>query len=608
MRASSNWTAGVVVGSYFTALSLLVFFPLLEPGYVLTLDMIFGPNTDYIMFGLHTKGPLYYGRLPFLLGLDGLALFLDDWIIQKLVLVSLPVICGVAMYTASATRTRTAALFAGTLYAINPFVYVRLLAGHWYFLLGYAFVPLAVVAFDQYVGSEADGSLVRAVGWTTVVSVFDPHATVLVAVTGGCLWAVRVTEAAWGDTAFDSADELRQYVRRFGSFCLVATAVNAYWLLPAATAEVGSRTRLSSISGADLTVFSANGTIAGNVPLSVAMLYGFWRDGATTTLDVLPTWLVGLLFVGVVYVTVYGTLHHRTDSIVRGLVVTGVVAFVLSLGVSMAISEPVFSTLVDVVPLLRGMRDTQKFTGLLALTYALVGSRGVDELVPRGVSSVTTSRETTLRSELDTTRLVTLLFLSLVVLSPLAYTAPMVGGFDGQLDTTTYPDSWDEANEQIGTDGSGRVLFLPWHQYMTFSWSERRIATPASLFFDRPVVEGHNIEVGGIETRATDPTRARIRESLTDPEDPTFGDQLASVGIEYVILSHDADYRQYEHLGSHADFTVMFESERLTVYENDVFDDTSRAWPRAGPPVPGLALGIGCLVSVGAIVVLARRD
>ncbi|WP_396611357.1 hypothetical protein ACH9L7_14255 [Haloferax sp. S1W] len=656
-------SAYALPGAYFTVLSLLVFVPLLDPGFVLTLDMIFAPNTDYLQFGLHTKGPLYYGRIPFLLALDALALFFDDWIIQKLVLVSLPVVSGLSMYaayesqrestvsesrsseakqyligesprsfTASKSRATLPALFAGTLYAINPFVYVRVLAGHWYFLLGYAFVPLAVVAFDHYVDSNRDDGLVRAVGWTTVVSVFDPHATVLVAVAGCCLWGVKVVPLVRSETSADSKADARESVRRFGSFCLVVAAANAYWLLPALVTAVGGGTHLSTISGADLTVFSARGTVAGNVPLSVAMLYGFWRGAATTTFDVLPLWFVGAIFAGFVYLTVYGALHNWSESSVRGLVLTSVFGFVLSLGVSTTVTEPLVRALVDFVPILRGMRDSQKFVGLLVLTYAMLGARGVDALVLPRILSISKSLDVSrfalpvlasrfappaLASRFApltvASRLVPLALAFLLVLSPLVYTAPMVGGFDDQLDTTTYPESWHEANDQLG-DGPGRVLFLPWHQYLTFSWTERRIATPAELFFDRRVIEGHNIEVGGIETRATDPTRTRVREvlqSATDTShsttDPSLGDQLASVGIEYVVLAHEADYQRYERISSHPDFTVAFDGEGLTVYENEAFDEASTAWPRAGPPIPSLALGVGCLVSLGAIGVLAHR-
>lgn len=597
----SEWTLSgyaLPVG-YFATLSLLVFFGLLEPGYVLTLDMIFAPNADYVQFGLHTKGPLYYGRLPFLAALDAVTLVVDDWLVQKLVLLSVPLLCGLSMFVACDARTRPAALFAGTLYAVNPFVYVRLLAGHWYFLLGYAFVPLAVVAVDRYLDPEADGSLVRAVGWTTLVSVFDPHATVLVALGGGCLWLARMWDGLRDGSRRWSA---RAVARRFGAFCLAAGAVNAYWLVPATVAAFGGQTHLTTIGDADLSVFSARGTVAGNVPLSVAMLYGFWRGGVTTTGDLLPLWLVALLFAAVLFLAVSGAVRHWGDSTVRGVALACAGAFVLALGVSTPLSEPLFGTLTDAVPVLRGMRDSQKFVGLVVFAYAFLGARGVDHLV----SSRLFDGQPPI-SRLDGRTLVRLALVALVLLTPLAYTAPMVAGFAGQLDSTTYPDSWHAANDHLESDSEGRALFLPWHGYLSVSWTDRRIATPAPLFFDGPVVASRSLEVGGIDTRATDPTHGRVDDALSDPTDPALGRQLASVGVEHVILAHEADYRQYD-LDDHPDFAVAFAGDAVTVYENEAYDDGSlQPWPRAGPPVPTGGLLVGASLTLVAVGLFASR-
>ena len=599
----SEWTLSgyaLPVG-YFAALSLLVFYPLVEPGYVLTLDMIFAPNTDYVRFGLETKGPLYYGRLPFLAALDVATLVVDDWLVQKVVLLVLPVLCGLSMYVACDERTRLAALFAGTLYAVNPFVYVRLLAGHWYFLLGYAFVPLAVVAVDRFLDPDGDGSLVWAVGWTTLVSVFDPHATVLVALGGGCLWLVRMWTGLRSESQRRSALAV---ARRFGTFCLAATALNAYWLVPASVAAFGGGTQLTTISDVDLSVFSARGTVAGNVPLSVAMLYGFWRGGVTTTADLFPLWVVGLLFAVVLFLTVSGGVRRWTDANVRGVVLASVVAFVLSLGVSSPFSEPLFRTLTDVIPVLRGMRDSQKFVGLVVFGYAFLGAHGVDHLVPTGRPDVQP-----VGSSLDHHSLLRVGLVALVLLTPLAYTAPMFAGFTGQLDSTTYPDSWGAANDHLDDSGGGRALFLPWHGYLSVSWTDRRIATPAPLFFDGPVVASQRLEVGGIETRATDPTHCRVGAALADPTDSTLGDELAAVGVEYVVLAHEADYRRYESLADHAAFSVAFAGDAITVYENEAFDgEAGETWPRAGPPVPVGGLLVGTLVTFVTVgYVVSRR-
>ncbi|WP_332898090.1 alpha-(1-_3)-arabinofuranosyltransferase domain-containing protein [Haladaptatus sp. CMSO5] len=587
---------------YFLLLSLLLFYPLLDSGYLLTLDMIFAPTADYLQFGLTTKGPLYYGRLPFLAVLDAAALVAPDWLIQKVILVCLPVCCGWSMVRACRDQPRVAALFAGTLYAFNPFVYVRLLAGHWYFLIGYAFVPLAVVSLSQYLDGGRRRTLLGAVGWTTLVSVFDPHATVLVAVAGGCLFVTHVV------SVLRHHQHRPLLVRRIATFAAGALLVNAYWLFPALAAGVTGGTRLTTISEVDLTVFSAGGTIVGNVPLSVSMLYGFWRGGYLTAFSLLPSWVVFGLFCGLLYLAVRGAVTDSDDPLVGGVALCGVVAFVLSLGVSTSLSDPLFRTLADVLPLFRGMRDSQKFVGLLCFAYAFLGGRGVSHLLSQGGkrSDTVSYQRRTLPSRHRVLRAVCI---CLVLVAPLAYAAPMFGGFSGQVETTTYPESWHITNDYlVGASDDSRTLFLPWHQYMDFSWTGRRIANPAPLFFETPVVASENLEVGDVRSRATDPTHREVAAILEHPADEDVGERLAAVGVEYVILAHEVDYRRYDALTDHEDFSVAVASSGLTLYRNDAYVPGEA--PRAGPPIPLWPLVVGSVVSVvtAMLFVVTRRE
>lgn len=596
----------------FSVLSLLVFSPLLGRGYVLSLDMIFAPDASHVDYLLSVKGPLYYGRLPFVLLLDGLGLLLEDWLIQKLVLLSLPVLCGSSAYAACTSRSRVGRLFAGTLYAVNPFVYVRLLAGHWYFLLGYAFLPLAIVAFYRHLHPDSDGGLPRAVWWATVVSVFDPHATVLLAVAGVCVAAGLFV----GRTA-PGVRHTRAVVRRFGTYVVCCAAVNAYWLLPAV---VGSPdTRLATIDAADLVAFGPTATLASNVPLSVAMLYGFWRPGYLTTVAVLTPWVTYALFGVLLFLVVDGAVRHRTDALVPGLALFSLVGFTLALGTSTPVSEPVFESLVETLPILRGMRDSQKFAGLLAVAYALLGGLGVDHgwrafsERTSALSDVEVTRPTSVG--FGRTRLVTGLFVLLVLSVPLAYAAPMVGGLAGQLESTDYPREWNDADDYLSErSGQFRVLVLPWHQYVAFSWTSRTIANPAELFFGPSTIAGHNVEVAGIESRASDPTRRRAADAI-DAFDRgrlrpgELGERLAPLGVRFVLLLHEADYERYQTLHRSETFDPVFRTERLTVLENRAFTEAPAAsWPRAGPPSPVHSLGAGGLLSVLTSVLLVRRN
>jgi hypothetical protein len=565
--------------------------------------MVFGPRTEYLAFGLSHKGPLYYSRLPLLAALDGLALAIPDWIIQKAILLSIIPLAGLSAFYARRDHSVPARLFAGTLYAVNPFVYARVLAGHWYLLLGYALLPLAVRSSHEYLRDGGWGALRTAALWATLATVPDPHVAGLFGLAAVVLTVVNAR-------ARRSLDGFR----RLGRLGAAYAAVNAYWILPAATAMSTGATQLSSYTVADLRAFSASGTIAGNVPLSVAMLWGFWRDAAVTTADLvgLPTTLA--LFGALLFLAVSGA-RSSDDSFERGLAALAVVAFFLAMGASTPVSRALWDVLFAHVPGAVGMRDTQKFVALLALSYAFLGAAGVEQLwnglgtragSPRDVAGGL--RETLERLPSPTARALVVGLFVLSLALPVALTLPALGGFWGQLHPVSYPDDWERANERLAADDDEfRVLFLPWHQYVAFSWTGRTVATPADAFFGPPIVRGRNLEIGGIGTQVTDPTHRRVDRLLADREAvDDFGAAVAPLGVKYVALSKEADYRAYDFLDEQDDLSVVLETDEIVLYENEAFGRAGppEAWPRAGARVPKFALAVGVVASLCAVVAL----
>lgn len=609
-RIATVATRETAAGLYFLALGVACFLPTFDGGFILQLDMVFAPETSYLSFLLAEKGPLYYGRIPFLLLLDLVTAVVPDWIVQRALLVVAVSGAGTAAYRVTDDLGFGARLFAGTLYAVNPFTYVRLLAGQWYFVLGYAALPLAVVSFYEYVSGATERPY-RAAGWATVVAIFDPHAAVLLAFAG---------VAVLGFVAVDDGSRSHRRTVRYG---VLAVAVNAYWLLPAVASVGAGDSQLAAIDGADLTVFSPDAPVAGNVLLSVSMLYGFWRGGYALPVDLAPPALVGVLFVGFLFLAVLGWLESE-DALGSGLALVAGVGAVLAVGASTDLTSPVARELVR-TPVGAGMRDTGKFVALLALAYAVLGGRGVDATIDDARRPLATVASTAFvrfpfpRRDVrriasilrrDVRQIASILLAVAVILAPLAYTFPMVLGFWGGFATTDYPADWHAVDDRFDRDdGEYRVLVLPWHQYVRFDWTDRTVANPAPLFFGSRVVSSRDPGVG-VGSQATDPTHRRVRAILAADDHDRFGQSVAPLGVKYVVLLKAADYQRYEYLDEQPDLSVVSETDGLVVYRNDAYDETPAAGtsPRDGPSVPLTALAVGSLASLAAVGVAARSQ
>jgi len=598
-RLGAARTRDALAAAYFLALAVVALFPTFGGGFVLQLDMVFAPDAEYVRFLLDEKGPLYYGRLPFVALLDALTAVVPDWLLQRVVLIGIVAGSGWAAYAVTDDLGLGARLFAGTLYAVNPFTYVRLLAGQWYLICGYATLPLAVAAFDAYLAGERERPY-AAVGWATLVAVFDPHAAVLLAIAGAAVAA----SAVWrrGRVVVDRT-------ARFGALALVA---NAFWLLPAGAALLAGDSHLSTVSRADLVAFASDGVVAGNVPLSVLLGYGFWRSGYTYPVDVLPLALVLALFSILLFVAVLGWVAGD-DALGDGLALAAVVGVVLGVGVGSPISDPIVRALLH-TPLGAGMRETGKFVGLVLLSYAILGGRGVDGLLAGATHALADLPSLGGRLpglDRDTASLAVGAVLALAILAvPLAYTAPMVAGFGGQLTTTDYPDEWAAVDERLDdrTDGS-RTLVLPWHQYQRFDWTRGTVANPAPLYFGHGTVSSRDPGLG-LGSQATDPTHRRVRQILDADAHDRFGHAVAPLGVEYVLLLRTADYQRYDYLDEQSDLSVVTANDELVLYRNEAFDGAtdSSTWPRDGPRIPWRALWAGLALSAFAAVAMAWRS
>lgn len=572
MRASDLKAQTFLFVAVFTPLVLASLGPLLLPGYVLAGDGIFGPNIPIadVFFGFEV--PVLGGIWPALLPFSIFSSLLPVWIVQKAVLfltLFLPAMCAAL---AVPVRYPIAKLMAGVVYAFNPFVGARLLVGHWQLLLGYAFIPWAVVSFFRMLERPSKSRVVMAAGTTALVGMFSSHMLVLAFSVQGAIVSAYLLRHSSG------TDRLR-IIRAVGAFSAITLGLTAYWVVPSIVAVF--RDAVPSLSGSDIELLGAR-PIDGNILLTLLNLKGFW--GGAIDLPIPTTW-ASLFVLPVVIMTIFAFYDQYRNPLFIGLVSSGAVAILLASGANAPLGA-VNRWLVDNVIVFSMFRETHKHLALLALTYAFSAGFAVNAISRPGVISH-------LRPPIITSIVAALITIQIAWMWP-------AWGWQGYLSSTYYPKDWSQAEAVLSEAASeGGVLFLPWHQYMTYSWlpqSRQTLKVPARHFFGELVVVARNMEAPGIYSQEQNrPVQRAVENALFSPVSAQvdtnvewLGQTLTSIGFQWVLLAKEGDYPQYrEMLDRQIDMEIAFEGPTIMVYRTvPPFHRGFYIDPQNGLPVP----------------------
>lgn len=533
---SDKWKAYGV----YLLVTLVVMLPLLGPGFILTLDMVFTPE-------LPMPTELRSSYL-FRAALHYLSLVIPSDVLQKILLMSILLLSGIGMHRlirflgATAKGGDLGAYAASIFFMINPFTYSRFMAGQYSVLLGYALLPWFVRLLIDFGRTPNMKTALKLGCLTAVIGVVSIH-------TVG--EAVLLAAAAVGIALWHYRQQLRAYIR----FGLIAVAVfvvaSCYWLVPLALGRGTTAQIVDQFTAADTTVFATAGqnpvTRAGNV----ARLQGFWAEERGLYLlpqDRVVLWgLMALIIIGLV---VWGgvVLWYKQRVILVLLVASGLTAAMLAVGL--------MELLAKFVPLLAGYREPHKFVGLVALVYSILLAFGIKAMLDGARR----------RSEgLHATATVLLLLL------PFLFTRIMLWGFDGQLTPRQYPADWFSVDQRLQQDNDDfEVLFLPWHQYMSFQFSGRIIASPAPAFFSKPTIVSADPELdGAVSGRMTD--RQKAIDQILGAQGTDFAGQLGAQNIKYIILAKDLDYRDYDYLNNSANLGLIKDYPTAALYENQAW-------------------------------------
>lgn len=480
-------------------LALIVLLPVLTPGYVLHIDMVFVPHQTLLPWNLGIGGGLPRS-VPQDAVVSLLAGPLPGEILQKAVLLAAFVLSGLGAGRLAGPGLRLQ-LPAAALYLWSAYAASRLLMGHWALLWAYALLPWAVLCARR---ARDRGD------WLSAVLVCAFAALVP---TGGIVVALAVVPLAVG---FGSR---LSWPRRAALLAAVA-AVNAPWWLAALRSGAAE---MSDPLG--LVVFGARADGPGGVLGSVLAGGGVWN--AQATLGSRGTWfpvLGTLVLVGLAAVGWRQWLRTRTPE----AVVLGVLA-VLGLGWAwlsgVADDQGWAQQIVSAVPGGGLLRDAQKWTIWWVLLLAVCAPAGLQHVLRRAEDSL---------------RVV--LAGALAVL-PVAMMPDLAAGGFGRLSTSSYPAAWDELRTTLAAASEpGDILSLPWAAFRRYEWNGSQIVLdPLPRYVTRTVVwndqlpvtvQGTLIEVGGDDPRAEVVART-IRSGRPLP--PVLGE----LGIGWIVVQTD---------------------------------------------------------------------
>jgi len=520
---NSTWTKYLLV-------CLLVLAPLLLPGFILTLDMVFVPDPQ---FPASISNTYLFDILLWLFGL-----ILPGDILQKIILIIILTLSGVGMHLL-VRQLRPLSLpnrfwivacwTAGIFYMLNPFIYSRFMAGQWLFLLGYALLPFFVRSLIVQIAQPTLRRGIISGSIAALITCLSIHHIGIIAI---------AVLTCMGIPIFRHRPVILKKLAITSAYGFAVFAViSSIWWIPAIT-NSSNLNEVSSFNQSHHDAFATDGgTLIGKIA-NVVRLQGFWAESQnlfTLPQTIMPGW--GILFLGLWIVVGIGAIYAwRSSRTAFGLSV----GFILT-GVVLA-ATPLLQAASKILPILSGYREPHKFAELVAFGFAVLFAFGAARIITKARGAAYWS--------------------AALVCLPLLLTPTMIGGFAGQLTPRQYPQQWHDINKQLG---SNTTLFLPWHQYASFSFSGRIIATPAEKFFAAPVIASNDPEFGNISPTIPDERRQKISQLIRE-KPATIASQLRNLGISAVLLVKEQDYTDYSWLDTAPGFRAKTQNDRLILY------------------------------------------
>ena len=312
---------------------------------------------------------------------------------------------------------------------------------------------------------------------------------------------------------------------------------------------------------------------------------GFWNGAFQVARDI-PV-LSALAGVVLLAAALFGTVRVPSGIRVALCTLAGI-----SFVVAVSSAVPGLSSLADAISrsaLGAPLRDTQRALVPFLLWLAVAAGLGADRLL--GVRSAR-SWAGSLLAVAGVLPLVAAILLAV----------PAAWGFGGELRPVRLPPEWAQARAEVDNE-PGTVLALPWFQYYTLDVARDRLTLGIAPYY-----------FGGDVIAASDPRlTVEHREEITDPrytaidgvveaarDGRPVSDELAAVGVRWVVLQHDVDWQSYTGVAEDPDLELVVSGPTLDLYR-------VTTWPGPGVAADGTPADVDPIVSPVAVRERVRR-
>lgn len=528
---------------FFFLILLLIFTPFFKNGFIFSYDdLFFYPKIPYKL------SYLIPNQTYILFFLEKINILLPAFLIQKIIWFSSFLIGSMGCFLLFGRKNKLTGYLAGIFFIFNPFVYERMVMGQVTIIFGLSLYPFIFYRLERYFYNKGFANLVIASILSGLAIMLFPHSIFIL---GLPVFLIFLYFSIKNKKYFKNIT----FLLLFFFFIFL---FNLNWLKP----NLNQQANLSQLSsGFNINDFRFYETSKGNINniwLNVIFLNGHWGERSNFFKYVLDSKISLTSAAIILFIVLLGIIIGFKKKEKR--LITFLACFLILLSYFLAIGPAnkftsYFSSLFyEYIPFYQGLREPQKWVGLLLLIYIFFISISTDffiEIIKKK------------KNELLKFLLPVIFFLPMLNSSQILY------GFNKQLVVSDFPKSWYKANQLLNQQPDDlKVIFLPWHFYVDLNFSGRKIVNPALGFFDKFTFIGNDINVDNTYyqyySRELDFINNQLR--LIEKDNCSEIKEFKKINIGYIILSRQKENEDYK-LSNCSELKNIFNEDGLLLFK-----------------------------------------